>query len=104
MSKSNTITEEEIKAVKQTRRDITISVYWADLPDTIRGFSQLKNNGNFRIFLNNADSRERQTATFLHECLHIYHGDHDRPDLTTDQIEAIRHKEIRDMLEILKEQ
>ena len=104
MSKSNTITEEGIKAVKQTRRDITINLYWADLPKTIHGFTRILKNGSYQIFLNSSDSQERQTATFIHECMHIYHGDHDRPDLTTDQIEAIRHREIRDLLEILKEQ
>ena len=102
MRSSNTITEEEFEAIEQTRRDITIKLYRAELPETIRGFSRLNRNGIYQIFLNSTDSQERQTATFLHECLHIFHEDHSNEDLTASQIEAIRHKEIIDMLETLK--
>ena len=102
MRSSNTITEKEFEAIEQTRRDITIKLYRAELPETIRGFSHQNRNGSYLIFLNSTDSQERQTATFLHECLHIFHEDHNNTDLTASQIEAIRHKEIIDMLETLK--
>lgn len=105
MRSSNTITEEEFKAIEQTRRDITIKLYRAELPESIHGFSHMNRNGSYLIVLDSTDSQERQTATFLHECLHIFHEDHTNEDLTASQIaqiEAIRHKEIIDMLETLK--
>ena len=105
MRSSNTITEEEFNAIEQTRRDITIKLYRAELPESMHGFSHMNRNGSYLIVLDSTDSQERQTATFLHECLHIFHEDHTNEGLTASQIaqiEAIRHKEIIDMLETLK--
>lgn len=54
------------------------------------------------ILINSNDTEQRQAATFLHECLHIWHRDH-ATSAPVDQIERERHAEIKELLRVLQE-
>lgn len=101
MNSNNAITEEQFAMIDKTRRDISITLYKTELPDTIHGFCRQRKDGKYIIFLNSAEEPAQQTATFLHECLHIYHDDHNS-ELDATEIEAIRHSELLEMLELMK--
>ena len=73
-------------------------VYAAGLPESIHGFISLNAPGKYTIVLNAADPERQQTESFLHECLHIFHGDLEREDMTADQIELKRHEELETIL------
>lgn len=81
------------------KQDFSLQIiYAAGLPDSIHGFVFSTSPGEYHIFLNAADNKRQQEESFLHECLHIFHGDLEREDRTTDQIETLRHKELETIL------
>ena len=103
MCNKNTMSNEEFNRIKATCRNISIKLYTMDLPEGIHAFVTQWGCGTYWIFLNENENETQQTASFIHECLHIYHGDHERDDLTADQIEAIRHAEIVEVLQELRD-
>lgn len=94
------MTKENSKITKSTARKIVIKIFKEYLPETIHAFTSQRDNATYWIFLNANESDEEQVASFIHECTHIYHEDFDS-DLNADEIEAIRHNEVKQVLEIL---
>ena len=97
------MTKEEFDKIRKTGREMNISVFTMDMPEAIHAFVTQRGCGKYWIFLNSAENETQRTASFIHECLHIYHGDHERDDLTADQIEAIRHAETVEVLQVLRD-
>lgn len=85
-------------------RRITMNLHCEPAPETISGVSVRKKGAGdkYLVLLNSTKSEKQRAASFLHECLHIYHQDHDREDLTTDQIEAVRHAELLEIIRLLE--
>lgn len=79
-------------------RELSIKITHTGLPDSIHGFVSSTSPGKYHIFLNAAETDSQQAASFLHECLHIFHGDLERDDAAAGQIEAERHKELESIL------
>jgi len=102
-STKNAITDQMVEQVLNTGRDISIKVLTAPLPETIHAFVTQRDTGTYWIFLNSNESETQRAASFIHECLHIYHRDTEREDLTASQIEAIRHAEVVEILKVLKD-
>lgn len=102
-STKNAITDQMVEQVLKTGRDISIKVLTAPLPDSIHAFVTQRDTEIYWIFLNSNENETQQAASFVHECLHIYHRDTEREDLTADQIEAIRHAEAVEILKVLKD-
>lgn len=48
-----------------------------EMPEAVRGFSYPDKSG-YTIMLNGNDTAERREEAFLHECRHIWRGDHER--------------------------
>ena len=81
------------------KRDITLHISTAEMPTTVRGVSVPKRGGSkdeFLIILNEGLSDSERTAAFLHEMLHIWHGDHEAVT-DVDLLEKIRHQELLDI-------
>ena len=81
------------------KRDITLHVSTAEMPTTVRGVSVPKRGGckdEFLIILNECLSDTEKTAAFLHECLHLWHRDHEAVT-DVDLLEKIRHDELREI-------
>ena len=93
--------QDKINIIDWTRRDINMTMCRAELPETIRGISTLKGD-KYIVVLNENMTPAEKVASFLHECLHIYHRDHNNSVWTADEIEARRHRELIEILEILK--
>ena len=102
-STKNAITDQMVEQVLNTGRDISIKVLTAPLPETIHAFVTQRDTETYWIFLNSNKSETQQAASFVHECLHIYHRDTERQDLTADQIEALRHSETVEILQELRD-
>ena len=78
------------------RRDINIMLVITDeLPDTIGGISEDLGDNSFQVAINGNKSEDEQARAFLHECLHIWHGDHTRKDVTASELEHERHEEMK---------
>ena len=84
-----------------TKRNINIKMIRSeDLPDPVGGCI-LKRDGddNFTMLINGNKDERDQVLSFLNECLHIWHRDHDRRD-PADVIEKERHDELLELLEL----
>ena len=79
-------------------REILLHIAEDRLPEDVRGMSTTDGNKAF-IMVNSEMSEDERAAAFLHECLHLWHRDHE----TGADVEAERHAEIMRVLEILKE-
>ena len=99
-------TDEELRQMMETGRQIFLSIFTIDMPETIHAFSTYRGKRETKdlywIFLNGKENETQNAASFIHECLHIYHEDHERNDLTADQIEALRHAETLAVVQELK--
>lgn len=63
------------------------------LPAGMNGAST-KQGDTVTIVINADNNQGKQTTAFIHEMLHVWHGDHDRGDIkNVQQLEAQRHKE-----------
>ena len=85
-----------------TERNINIKMIRSEeLPDSVGGCI-LKQVGddNYTILINGDKDESDQVLSFLHECLHIWHRDHDRRD-PVDVIEKERHEELRELLSMV---
>ena len=70
-----------------------------DMPNGLHGLVAQHGPVQYSILLNSKDSEDIKAASFLHECLHIYHDDFSSGQ-TADAIEAKRHAEMGRLLEI----
>ena len=89
-----------------TEQTLTIRVMTIPkLPETVHGLCAPENprnpDGKFLIWLNGNDSEYQQTETFIHEMLHIWHGDHGNDDMNVQLLETIRHKETSDLMQLI---
>lgn len=73
---------------------IMLRIIKAPLPRSIHGTSA-KDGDAIIVLVNEDDDPDRQQEAFIHECLHIWHGDHDRTGADVQQLEAQRHRETR---------
>lgn len=84
-------------------RDIKITINKASFPAGVKGFSILDDSSTFRIFINDTLDPDDQAAAFLHECLHIWNGDHTSKD-DADHIEKKTHEQLLHVLLICNKQ
>ena len=75
-------------------RNIKLRIITAPLPSEIHGASGTGDGQQFTVLINEADDPERQAQAFLHEMLHIWHGDHSRPGAEVNETERERHTEL----------
>ena len=69
-----------------------------EVPEGIGGsVFKLAGDDNYLMLINGSDSDHDQIVSFLHECLHIWHRDHDREVLVTE-LERERHDELEELL------
>ena len=85
------------------RRNYNLNIITTPLAPEVKGLSmQPEGKKEITIVINSSLPENEQTASFLHECLHLWHDDHSsNKDL--DEIETARHKETIELLEILKQ-
>lgn len=69
----------------------------SDMPDGIHGFVSEIESNNYVIFINQNMSKDKQTKTFLHECLHIWRNDF-YSGKSVQQIEAETHYELSKLM------
>ena len=81
-------------------KTISIRIITNELPDIVQGACIKNGEDSYILVLNGADEDPATVGAFLHEMLHIYHGDHES-GLPVAEIEAARHKEIIDILDML---
>ena len=81
-------------------RTIKMRIFRGDLPADAHGAAMQRDTNDYQILINQHDSRQRQAACFLHECLHIWHNDFESTK-SAGQIEAERHAEMVELLELL---
>lgn len=77
-------------------------VHAAGFPQGFHGAVYPIAPGKYTILLNNTDTDQQQAESFLHECLHIYHGDLEREGVNVDRLEAERHAELATILPALQ--
>ena len=71
-----------------------------DLPENVSGCcAKLPGEDNYLMALNAQSGEEQQLLSYLHECLHIWHRDHDREG-SVEQIEKDRHEELAQLLKL----
>lgn len=75
-------------------RKITLRIIKHPMPPGVHGMS-MKEADTILVFINESDDSDTQKKAFIHECLHIWHGDHDREDVNVQQLEAEQHAETR---------
>ena len=79
-------------------RTVSLRIVRANLPDGVSGMTTKDDDDSYIIFLDDREPEIAQVASFLHECLHIWHKDHDS-GMSTGLIEEMRHKELKDILQ-----
>ena len=82
------------------KRVVQLTITEADFPETVHGFLARDGENSYMIITNKKDSKDQQAASFLHECLHLFHDDFNS-DLSVDAIETERHQELPRLLELL---
>ena len=81
-------------------RKLTLTITAEELPASVYGVS-VPNKDGYTILINGTKPGPEQAAAFLHECLHIWHNDHN-DTRTADTIEAERHEELQQILGLLQ--
>lgn len=61
-----------------------------------------KDSGEYRIFIDKALSEPKKLETFIHEMIHLYHGDLDSTGKSVDEVEARAHRETEEILKRIK--
>ena len=67
-----------------------VNTLLVDLPGTIKAFVAKDTDDFYTIYLNSRLSHEQNVVSFIHEMEHIENDDF-YSDLTSDQIERVRH-------------
>lgn len=73
-------------------RKIKLRIVEQPLPQGIHGAS-VKDGDTIIVFINEDDTPDEQQGAFIHEMLHVWHGDHDQEGVNVQQLEAERHRE-----------
>ena len=85
------------------QRKYKLNIITTEMQEGIHGASMMpEGTKEVTVFINSTMTAAEQAATFLHECLHLWHEDHSSGG-DVNAIEAARHAEIIDLLEILKQ-
>lgn len=84
-------------------RNIQLTICRALLPTGAHGAIMATGTDNgYTIVTNQQETETQQAAAFLHECLHLFHDDLNSGG-NAAEIEAARHAELIELLEILKQ-
>lgn len=75
------------------QRTLKLTITVEEMPDGINSAIIEPRGNDYMIAINNRLSQDEQAAAFLHECLHLWHGDCDNPK-EADTIEAERRQEL----------
>lgn len=75
-----------------TRLEVKIKVVEVFLPEDVHGMLQQLAPDSYRVFINRNMPEDEKTSTFIHEVLHIWHGDFDR-EISVNELESLRHLE-----------
>lgn len=67
--------------------DLNLKVCKVKLPDTVNGCISKADNC-YTILINEKCSSGEQEQAFIHECLHIWHGDFEKSDVQGIEAEA----------------
>ena len=88
----------------QILRRISFKQGEAAFPESVHGVTLLTaktdDHEDYVVLINSGLDSRRKAATFLHEALHIFHGDFD-DHRSVKEIEAERRAELRELLQIL---
>lgn len=68
-----------------------INTICLDMPSRIRSYVVKNPDGSYTIVLNSRLTRENNISAFHHELAHIFNGDHEKKNLTADEIELQTH-------------
>jgi len=80
---------------------MAFTLYKVKMPKTIQGACTLdKRDGKIIVALNADLTEDEQAAAFLHEMLHLYHGDLNKENTTAREIEEERQEEMQRLLRI----
>lgn len=79
--------------------EIVLHIGKEKLPQGIHGISSAEGH-HYTILIDSNQRQEEQAAAFLHEMLHIWHGDHES-NKSTAEIEEERHEELISILSYL---
>ena len=82
------------------KRVIQLTITEADFPETTHGVICRDGESSYMIVTNKKDSEDQQAASFLHECLHLFHDDFNT-EMSVGEIETKRHQELPRLLEML---
>ena len=81
-------------------QQLQINITTAQLPEKIHSILQKTGRGGYNIFINSDQTEDERAAAYLHEALHIYHGDADSKT-PADIIEQERHAELKRLLQLM---
>ena len=89
--------------MKTTRRTIKIQLVTTDeMPESVKGVCGGDDGSGYLVVLNGSKTPDEQALAFLHECLHIYHGDSSkREGKTADQLEKERNAELKRLANLI---
>ena len=83
-------------------RDISIKLVTVnDYPDFFHGATlmhSIEPTEKYTVVLNDDKDELYKTATFLHEMLHVFHGD----NISTEDVEEIESKRRAELLQVLR--
>lgn len=76
----------------------------APFPEDIEGCTVRwgENSGEYRILINENLPEPEKLETFIHEMIHLYHGDLDSTGKSVDEVEARAHRETAEILKRIK--
>lgn len=76
-----------------------LKVIEADIP--VRGCVSRwsETSGEYRIFINKNLPDQEKLEVFVHEMIHLYHGDFENEDISLQEKEARSHQETKKMME-----
>jgi len=76
----------------------------APFPEDIEGCTVRwgENSGEYRILINENLPEPVKLETFIHEMIHLYHGDLDSTGKSVDEVEARAHRETEEILKRIK--
>lgn len=87
------------KGDETTERELHIRIASRPLPDGTNGVLWRTDENSYTVCIDSSQDEDGQAAAFLHECLHLWHGDMEDPARDVDEIERERHAELLRILE-----
>lgn len=83
---------------KGSSTKINIQLVKMSLPSGAEGAACKDPDGGYMILINSDLTEEAQTEAFIHEMLHIWHGDFES-STPIGTLEALRHEEVKSIIE-----